>query len=178
MRFFTSPTTVDRSEDRGPAVVLKPSRWKKLFRKRQRRPSLSSALSESFRELESVPSIENFRVIGNVEEIVFREGTPESQSLRSESAVCSRAASVENLNQVIKRELFSDQTIFLDTLDGHERDMQRNDTTVSIYVDAMDGNEKLNLKDNMEVTVVAEVHDGITCRNNDSENRSSDNYGG
>jgi hypothetical protein len=178
MRFFTSPTTINRSEDRGPAVLLKPSRWKKLFRKRRRSPSLSSALSESFGELESVPSIDNFRVIGNVEEIVFRDGTPESQSLRSESAVCSREPSVENLNQVIKRELFSDRNIFLDALDGHERDMQRNDTMMSIYVDAVDGNEKLELKDNMEVTVVAEVHDGIVRRNNDSDNRSSDNYGG
>jgi len=161
MRFFTSPTVVPtNSEDRGPAVVLKPSRWKRLFRKRgrQRSPSLSSALSESFGELESVSSVENFRIIGHVEEITFRDGSPESQVSSDACTVCSREGEVESLNKVIKRELYSDRTIFLDALDGQE-EMSQIDTMKSVYGHALDGEENIEVKETMEIGVVAEVNE-------------------
>ena len=163
MRFFTSPTVVPaNSEDRGPAVLLKPSRWKRLFRKRghQRSPSLSSALSESFGELESVSSVENFRIIGHVEEINFRDRSPESQVSSDACSVCSREGDLESLNQVIKRELFSDRTIFLDGLDGQE-EMPRIDTMKSVYGNALDGEENFEVKETMKIDVVAEVNEGI-----------------
>ena len=156
MRLFTSPTVVPiNSENRGPAVVLKPSRWKRLFRKRgrQRSLSLSSALSESFGELESDSSVENIRVVGRVEEIMFRDESPESDAC----SVCSRE--VEG-NQAIKQELFSERTIFLDAIDGEE-EMSGIDTMKSIYVDTLDGEEKFEVKETMEIAVVAEVNEGM-----------------
>jgi hypothetical protein len=157
MQLFTSPTVVPtNSENRGPAVVLKPSRWKRLFRKRGRRrsPSLSSALSESFGELENDSSADNFRGFGRVEEIMFRDETPESDAC----SVCSREAEG---NHVIKQELFSERTIFLDTIDGDE-EMSGTDAMKSVYLDTLDGKEEFEVKETMEIAVVAEVNDGMT----------------
>jgi hypothetical protein len=81
---------------------------------------------------------------------------------------------VENLNQVIKRELFSEKSIFVDALDGREGDMQWSDTIMSISGDELDGDDKLEVKETMEIAVVAEVHDGMAyyCV---VEHRPSDN---
>jgi hypothetical protein len=156
MGLFSSPTVIPTdSESRGPAVVIKSSRWKRLFRKRnrQRSPSLSSALSESFGQLENDSSVENIRVIGRVEEIMFRDESPESDAC----TVCSRE--VER-NQVIKRELFSERNIFLDSVD-REEEMSGIDTMKSVYFDAIDGEEQFEVKETTEFAVVAEVNEGM-----------------
>src|ERR1700737_2297865 len=69
MRFFTAPTPLPTDQDSGPAIFIKPSRWRRIFRKRRRSASLSSASSsDSYRELSTVSSLEEIRVIGRVEE--------------------------------------------------------------------------------------------------------------
>jgi len=154
----------------GPAVTLKPSKWRRLFRKRRRSPSLSSALSDSLSELSedfssNKPSLEDIRVMGHVQEIVLRSETPESGISSCASTVFSRKESVETLSPGMARDLFSDGALYVDALEGNEGDMQRFDTMKSVYVDAVDGEEEVEVKETMEVTVVAEVQDGITLRN-------------
>jgi hypothetical protein len=61
----------------------------------------------------------------------------------------------------MKRELFSERTIFVDTLDDREGDMQRIDTVKSVYVESLDVEEKLEVKETIEIAVVAEVNEGI-----------------
>jgi len=77
----------------------------------------------------------------------------------------SRKDSQESLSVGIKRDLFSERTLYMDALDGQEGEIQRFDTMKSVYVDAMDGLEKVEVKESMEIAVVAEVHEGMfTCR--------------
>jgi hypothetical protein len=161
MPLFSSSGKNNKSIDAGPALVLKPSPWRKLFRKRRRRPSLSSEVSQTFSDLSRHSSHEDVRVIGHVEEIKFRDDTPES--MYSDSL--SRKDSQESLSVGIKRDLFSERTLYMDALDGQEGEIQRFDTMKSVYVDAMDGLEKVEVKESMEIAVVAEVHEGMfTCR--------------
>ena len=84
---------------------------------------------------------------------MFRDETPESDVC----TVCSREAVG---NQVMKRELFSEKTIFLDDVDGENT--SGIDTMKSIYVDTLDGEEQFEVKENMGIAVVAEVNDGIS----------------
>lgn len=181
MRFFALATRTPDTESLGPAVGIKPkpNKLRKLLRRKPRRsPSLSSALSESFSELESVSSIENFRVVGHVEEILFRPEDPEASARSSrESTAVEDDEPPEQKDPVarsgvvvMKRELFSEQTIYVDALDQLTlvdpdlKAMERNETMGSVYVDALEGDAdtKVEIKDAMEISVVAEVKPGIS----------------
>ena len=174
MRLFPTATPVASAIDSGPAIILKqPSRWRKLFRnhtKRRRSPSLSSATSDStlpsyplLGELSTASSIEDIRVIGHVQEIFLRDGTPETVASSTEGGELSREGSVEEM--VMKRDFLSERTIFVDAVEEGDEAMGRTETMTSVYVDALSGEEeKVEVKETMEVTVVAEVHDGIIPR--------------
>ena len=168
-RLFPVPTTTNQSVEAGPAVTLKPSKWRRLFRKRRRSPSLSSALSDSLSELSEemskTPSLEDIRVVGHVQEIVLRADTPESGISSCANTVFSRKDSVETLAKGMARDLFSDGALYVDALDGKEGEIQRFDTMNSIYVDAVEGEgegmEEVEVNEKMEITVIAEVQDGM-----------------
>jgi hypothetical protein len=166
MRLFPSPTKTRNTVDTGPAVTLKPSRWRRLFRKRKRRSSLSSTTSQTFSELSTV-SLEDVRVMGHLEEIVLREDTPESLISDTESSI-SRKRSGESLTggqsltTLMKRDLFSERTVYVDALDHQDGEIQRYDTMKSVYLDALDNEQQLEIQETMEITVVAEIHDGTT----------------
>ena len=165
-RLFPVPTTTNQSVEAGPAVTLKPSRWKRIFRRRRRSSSASSALSDTFSELSGemskTPSMEDIRVMGHVQEIVLRDVSPESAISSDVSTVISRKESVETLAPGLARDLFSDGALYVDALEGKEGEMQRYDTMKSVYVDATDGEtmEEVEVKETVEITVVAEVQEG------------------
>jgi hypothetical protein len=183
MRFFALATRTPDAESLGPAVGIKPkpNKLRKLFRRKPRRSpsltsSLTSALSESFSELESVSSVENFRVVGHVEEILFGPEDQEASARSSrESTAVDPDESPEQKEQVaksgvvvMKRELFSERTIYVDALDqltlvDPDKTIERNETMRSVYVDALEGDAdtKVEIKEAMEISVVAEVKPGI-----------------
>jgi hypothetical protein len=159
MRFFAAPTTSSNTVDAGTAVILKPSRWKKLFRRR-RRGSLSSTSSETFsRDLSASPSLDEIRVVGHVQEITLRAESPESTTSIDADTVFSRKDSVDTLTPTMTRNLFSEGTIFVDALEDNT-EIQRLDTMKSVYVDALPGEDTIEVTEKMEITVVAEVRDG------------------
>jgi hypothetical protein len=181
MRFFALATTTSDVESLGPAVAIKPkpNKLRKLLRKKPRRsPSLQSALSEAFSELETVSSVENFRVVGHVEEIVFSAaagGELSQHSSRESTAVDDDETPLEERQDgekgggmvVMKRELFSDKTIYVEALDHlpvvGDKSVGKNATMRSSYVDALDiddGEENVEIKETMEISVVAEIKDG------------------
>jgi len=178
MRFFALATRSSDAESLGPAVALKhkPNKLRKLFRKKPRRsPSLSSALSEQFSELQSVSSVENFRVVGHVEEILFGAGEQRTenaeQSSRESTAVDEEEDNAASGKQggmiVMKRDLFSEKTIYVDALEHmavlDDQGIERNESMRSMYVDALDhgGEQNVEIKEGMEISVVAEVKEGI-----------------
>jgi hypothetical protein len=169
-RFFPVPTTTNQSVEAGPAVTLKTSKWRRLFRRRRRSSSVSSSLSDALSEvsesdMSKTPSMDDIRVVGHVQEIVLRDVSPESGISNDASTVISRKASVETLapGMHMVRDLFSGGTLYVDALDGKEGEIQRFDTMKSIYVDAVEGevSEVVEVKESIEVTVIAEVQDGM-----------------
>jgi len=177
MRLFALATRSSDAESLGPAVALKhkPNKLRKRFRKKPRRsPSLSSALSEQFSELQSVSSVENFRVVGHVEEILFGRGEqhPEhsERSSRESTAVDEeedKAASGKKGGVIVmKRDLFPEKTIYVDALEHmavvDDKGIERNETASSVYVDALDHDDEqtVEIKEAMEISIVAEVKEG------------------
>ena len=184
MGFFTSSTKLPHTVDSGSAVVIKPSKWKRLLRKRKQSPSLRSALSAEFTRLSREDSVDDLRVLGNLQEIrldndfsdtasesAVSEGIVsygrESGGMSSNASTIARRGSVETLSDTasLKRDLFSGRTVYMDALDlldtedGSE--LQRVDTLQSVYVDALSGEEKLQVKESVQITVMAEVEEGI-----------------
>jgi hypothetical protein len=69
----------------------------------------------------------------------------------------------------MKRELFSERTIYVDALDQltlvdpDNKTIESNETMRSVYVDALEGDAdtKVEITEAMEISVVAEVKPGI-----------------
>jgi hypothetical protein len=161
MGIFSAPTKSSNSVDAGTAVSLKPSRWRRFFRRRRRSPSVSSTLSDTASELTTTPSLDDVRIVSHVEEIVLREDTPESIVSSSASTVLSRRESTESLPPVMTRDLFSGRTIFVDALDDEQvGEIQSLDSMKSVYVDALAEEEVFEVAETMKVSVVAEIQDG------------------
>lgn len=101
---------------------------------------------------------------------MFRNCTPESGVSSSSSTVCSRDS--VDLAPVVKRDGFSEKTMFWDALDMQDAELRRLDTFNSVFVDAAEENEEeeeeaekgVEVKETMEVAVVAEVQDGMLIR--------------
>jgi hypothetical protein len=134
--------------DSGTTLSLKPSRWKRFFRKRRRSASVSSATSEKSdlaNDAESMatgcagisntPSLEDIRIVSCVEEIVLRDGTPESEISSSSSMTLGRKNS-EDMGTFqemggdgirggggMARDIFSGKTIFVDALEHGEGEL-------------------------------------------------------
>ena len=164
MRLFSSSTSTSNTEQKGPAVQLKQSKWRKLFQNRKRTSSLSSAISaayaESFNDRSSISSTEDIRVIGHVEEIILRNDRPESAI--TSSATTTYSSDSVDLPPLLKKELFSDNTIFVNPLEDQDGEIQRLDTFNSVYMDALEEERELEVKDTMEIAVVAEIQDGTS----------------
>jgi hypothetical protein len=148
-------------------MSLKPSRWRRMFR-RKRSGSLSSSSVHSFSDIGSVSGLEDTRIVGQVREIIFRDGTPDSDVCSSRSSIVfDNEDSVDTLTNMMKRDLLSERTIFLDALEGDEAEMRREETMKSVYVDALDDDESLENKTAIEISLVAEVHEGILGKQRD-----------
>ena len=130
-----------------------------MFRKR-RSGSVSSASVHSLTDSGSVSGLNDVRIVGHVREITFRDVTPESDVCSSRSStVLDNEDSVESLTRMMKRDLLSERTVFLDALEGGEGELRREDTMKSVYLDALGEDDSLDKKETLEISVVAEVHE-------------------
>jgi hypothetical protein len=174
MGLFPSPPPPNVFE--GSVVAVRPSRWKKLFGKRRSTPSLSEAITRSFRELRTVSSFDDVGVIGRVQEVSFGIGFSDSDVRSSSSTDLSRKASVDSFTQTLEREMFSEKGIILQEIEDENKQILRGEYIVRpLHVDAKSDEGGVEMKDAVEISVIAEVHHGISTRLARLNDRSS-NY--